>query len=904
MGVEPSGMSSRPSAGWRALQGPMLRRDRARTLRKAGASLLGMAMVLVLSAPFVTPAAAASCGGRIEDSGFWRSIAKPSFSTGPGELTDYGVDPIDPSRLYATNGTVVAISKDGGCKWKETFTGTGLTTIPGSTYAIKQILNPQPALAVLMIEQQAGSSRPSIYTSTDSGETWTEGGAGLPPNGQPEMLVEARTAPNTLFLALDVGGGALDFIYVSTDGGSTWLLRSDLTAIRGNPGIQGISVDDLNPAWVWAWGSGGLYRSTNGGAAFQPMDDFTGDLTTWLAARGGEGVVFLPNATPNPQASTTDDNGDSWFRIGAPGNVTSSDHGPVTDQIAMTAAGAIYAYHAPTFKWLDLHAPKNSVTDVRITGGPEPSLFVHNPDFILRLVAPTFGGGTLPGVEQPGRDVSLVEPPEIASKEASFGPKGRRIELGIGDTRTVTYDLRLPPRPVPLDVFFVIDTSSSMTRTINGLAESIQGIVDGLNLAKIDVQFGLAEYRSYPSRNPPRPDIEENYVYKRIAKLPATLDQLEDAIEQLQADAGGFYDAHLSALYQSVTGTGEDVFPVGISNEADVPPNLDADWREKALRVVINATDERFGRSEGGNGLVGTDPSEAPPPNIRSFEEVAAAFSADDVHHVGLSIGKAPLEDMQRVSRDTGTYATGPVDCDGNGTADVATGQPLVCFLRSNNSDAGINLVPAVVGLLRAVQDAVPVSLDVSKGSRVVRKVTPETHEGVILQTANSLQFDVKYACDEASAGKRFPVKLRVTSDLARLDRRATTTVVCTEEPNELVPITPLIPPLVALAIPPPPPPPAPITQLNPATQAQAQAQAQGAAAHQEQEEPQLATVTAFDAFEAEEETQFAMTSYRDRRELPAQAYLGVGAVAVGMMMSAAYALRQRHELRRQGQRR
>lgn len=877
-----------------------------RLFQRSVAAATAMMVGLIVVAPFLAPAVAAECGGRINTQGQWRIISKPSFSTGDKVLTGYGVDPGEPGRLFATNGSVVAVSNDGGCKWKETFTGQGLNTLPGSSYTIKKILNPLPDVAVLMIEQRSGSARPVIFTSKDGGSSWSEGGAGLPPNGEPEMIVEARSAASTLFLAVDVGGGSLDLIYVSTDGGATWLLRSDLTDLRSNAGIRGISVDDLNPQFVWAWGSGGLFRSTNGGAKFQSVNDFNGQTTSWLVARGGAGLVFLPDATPRPQAATTDDNGDTWLRVGAPGGITSSEHGPGVDQIVMTASGAVYAYHAPSFTWQDLQAPRNGVEDVRLTGGADPALFVHNPEAILRLTNPNPSGGFGPvSGEQPGRNVSLIEPPDRTSKAASLGPNGRRLELDIGETQVVSYDLSLPAREVPLDVFFVIDTSSSMTRTINGLATSLQEIINGLNEARIDVEFGLAEYRSYPSRNPPRDDIEDNFVYKRIVKLPATLPQLAAAINQMEAAAGGFYDAHLSALYQAATGEGEDVFPVGVPTKGDVPPGLQATFREKALRVVINATDERFGRSEGGNGVIVSDPSEAPPPNIKSFEQVASAFNQRNMKHVGLAIGRAPLEDMQRVSRDTGTHATGPVDCDGDGSVDLGTGDPLVCHLRSSQSDAGINLVPAVVGLLRAIQDAVPVSLNVDKGKAVVRKVTPETHEGVILQTANDLQFDVKYGCDESTAGKRFKVELRAASSAARLDRRTTTTIVCTDEPkNPLIPTQSFIPPLLALAVPPPPPPPAPITQINPATQAQAQAQAQGAAAHQEQKEPQLATVTAYDAFETEEETSFAMSSYKDRREVPASAYLGMGAVAVGMMMSATYALRRRHELRHNGQNR
>lgn len=873
--------------------------------RRIAALVAVMAMV-VMTAPFVTPAAAATCGGRIVDAGLWRTIRKPDFSSGGKQLTAYGVDPLDAGRLYASNGTVVAVSKDGGCKWKETFAGDGLPAVPGSSYVVSQILTPSPDVAVLMIDQRAGSSRPAIVISKDGGQSWTQGGAGLPPNGQPEMIVAPTSSPATLYLALDVGGGALDFIYVSTDSGSTWLLRSDLSALRADAGIQGISVDELNPQWVWAWGTRGLYQSTNGGATFSPVDDFVGEVTAWLAARGGEDMVFLPAATPNPKASTSKNNGANWFRIGAPGSVTSSVHGPASDQIVMTAAGAVYAYHGPSFKWFDLQAPRSGVTDARLTYGAQPSVFVRTTDAIMQLRSPDLDG-TLspPGAVLPGRNTSLLEDPDLTVGRATLSGSKKRIELKQGETKTVSYELDLPERPVPLDVYFLVDSSSSMTRTINGLATSLEGIINGLRREKIDVQFGLAEYRSYPSRNPPRDDLEKNFVYRQDVDIPAPTAVLEAAIEDLEAEAGGFYDAHLGALYQAATGAGQDVWPRGVQTEGDVPPGLQADFRAKGLRVIINATDEAFGSGDDSDDQVNTDPTSAPPPEIPSVESVVAKLNEKDIKHVGLSIGRAPVEDMQEVSRGTSTFATEPVDCDGDGSVDLTDGDPLVCFLRSHQSSEGMNLVPAVVGLLRAIQERAPVALEVERGEAVVRNISPDVYDDVVLQTASTLEFEVKYHCSENEIGERFPVKLRATSPdpEVKLNRSIKTTVVCTEEPADLIPVLPLIPPLVAIGVPPPPPPPAPVSQMNPATQAQSQAQAQGAAAHQEQEEPQLAMVTAFDAQAVEEEGQFAMTAYRDRRRLPAEAYLGVGAVALGMMMSAAFALRRRHQLRYQRQR-
>jgi hypothetical protein len=194
--------------------------------------------------------------------------------------------------------------------------------------------------------------------------------------------------------------------------------------------------------------------------------------------------------------------------------------------------------------------------------------------------------------------------------------------------------------------------------------------------------------------------------------------------------------------------------------------------------------------------------------------------------------------------------------------------------------------------------------MEVARGDEVVRSITPETYEGVVLQTSNDLTFDVEFGCTKSQAGERFPVRLEPVSNFDLSAVSVTAEVICAKEKviDDVLPPPPasvFAVPLVSLAVPPPPPPPPPATELGPAsqTQAQSQAQAQGAAAQQEQEEPQFAYVT---AFQAEEDTQFAMSIYEPRRrELPASAALGVGAVAVSMMFGLGYSLRRRVQVQR-----
>jgi hypothetical protein len=303
-----------------------------------------------------------------------------------------------------------------------------------------------------------------------------------------------------------------------------------------------------------------------------------------------------------------------------------------------------------------------------------------------------------------------------------------------------------------------------------------------------------------------------------------------------------------------------------------------------------------------------------PTPKIPTLAEVSDAFNERGIEHVGLSVkspGESSYYDLQRMSQATGTLASGPVDCNGDGTTDIAAGKALVCELNTTDSDAGLNLVPGVTGLLRSVGGLqASVQLETQKGAEVVETTTPEVYESVILQTEKTLSFDVTFHCSFKQAGKKFNVKVAPTGAPGLLGLSADAVVRCKDLPPEAkekrkerkerkkippLAVLPPVIPLVSIAVPPPPPPPAPITELSSASQSQAQsqaqAQAQGAAASQEQEEPQLAFAQAY--FEAGD-PEYAMSSYNGRSRSPVTPALGVGAVTVSLMYGAGLAARRR----------
>lgn len=875
-------------------------------------------MVVVLGAPFTAPAEAqTSCGNLGYDpASRWLSIKGPNFSKGGRTITSHAVDPLNPGLIYVTNGSVAAVTTDMGCSWTETYTGPSGPGAP-TAYVIQQVYAPSPHTALLRIHETAPLSRPRIEISTSGGSEWRTGGVGLSA-GEPEFLRSGEKASNPLYLGIDVGGGALDLIYASEDSGDTWVLRTDPSRSKALAGITDIEVDPVDPRTVWGFGPGGLYVSRNGAQSFSEVPEFAGVGRVGPVDVYGEveELPYIMAFRPEEGRLGVSRDGESWlYGAGIPSGIDAAVNGGGAGDVIVSGSGGVFRYHESSQGWPSLDAP-SGVKGVIATHNPTLMLTARSGSSIVRWIQPATGDGT-GGFLDEDRNISLVQPPPVIAKNSTIVPDNKKLVIPVGESRSVEYKINLPRRRRPLDVFFLVDTSSSMTRTIDGLAYGLQDIVNELAREGIDVNFGLAEYRAYPTSNPPKSttgDKEHSFVYKMRVDIQEGVQALADAISDLDAAGGGHYDAHLGALKQVATGEGQDIFPVGASNDEDVPPGQQASFRDKAIRVVINATDEKFGRSSG-DGVTnvvpeGTpNPRQAPPPDIPSFEEVTQDLNAKEIKQVGLSIDSLPYKDLTRMARNTNTFAFGDgVDCDGNGSIDIRIGSPLVCKLHAGNtSDSAINLVPAVVNLLRAVQDPVAVELQAVEGQEVVRKIGPDTYESVILQTQNSLTFDVEFACSKRQGGKRFPVTLQAGSSVDLSDLSVDALVVCKEDKagpeDEVLPVPPFAAPLVALGVPPPPPVPPSVAELSSAsqTQAQSQAQAQGAAAHQEQQESQLAYVAA-SGLEDEETLELNMTAYSDRRDIPATALLGMGAVALSMMFGAAL-VRQRTQHRSRAQR-
>lgn len=898
--------------------------------RLTGATTRVVVALLLLATVVLPNALAIAAPGcsEVTTSGFWTTYDVPDFASG-GRITSYAIDAFNPKTMYATDGKDVVRTVDGGCSWKPAFSVTGKTPLDygfrGDAATIDSIHVPRSLAArgrvLLLVEEQTqGATRPHVVRSDDGGKTWVTGDAGLPPTGDPEALVVSPLNPQVAYLGVDLGGGTLDLLFASTDGGTTWALKSDLTQMATNRGVQYLEVDPLNPADLWAYGSGGLFRSENGGASFTGIDEFqngsaVGHLDVFHAPSRKWPIVFAFRSSQEDMRISSDD-GETWPRVQTPGVVDSAAYGRSTTELVISVRGRIYFFDAPTQAWVQIQVPRPGigglVTDIAV----EQDFYGYTAGTIEKYDGPVSRAGD---ARTPGGPIfqvpGLNPPPEVQPPAPpALGPAGTKLRMKTGAKRTVDYRLKLSAQPTPLDVFFLIDTSDTMSGTIQGLINSVVAIMNQLHDAGLDAQFGIGASRAYTDTAVPRSqcqseteqNCERNFIYRRLVDLSdfSNAAQLREALLSLRAEAGGRFDSQLGALWAIATGKEIDDGPPGLQ-PSDVPAGQEATFREDSLNLVFVATDEPFATgNEGDRDFTVSDFGRITPPDIPSFDEVAAAFEDVDAKVLGLAIGQTlktdrdetdgdaptPLEDMQRIAGLTGALAPeGGVDCDGDGVADLTAGVELVCPVRRHNVDDGKNLAAAITKLVEAVRGTREIELEVVRGEDVVTGVTPSSYPAVVEQKPNVLDFEVTYRCPDRLQGKNVTVELAAVDATGDALDSVTTAVSCLEEKVEEPPL-PIDPVFLAFVVPPIlPPAPPPIAANAPSAQGQAQsqsqAQAQGAMAHQEQEQPQLAYVGAtLDHRQALEE-ELAMSDRRRRSEVPQWATLGTGAV----MMSLAY---------------
>jgi hypothetical protein len=330
------------------------------------------------------------------------------------------------------------------------------------------------------------------------------------------------------------------------------------------------------------------------------------------------------------------------------------------------------------------------------------------------------------------RKVPLVSlKPVSLDQSSSLLPKHEVVKLKEGQSRRIRYHVSVPAGITPVDVYFLIDVSSSMQDAINGTRVAMQSIVEELASAGLDVRFGVGSFRSFT--DPP--------VYDRGRDIGPADANLARALNELRAQGGGA-ETQMEALLESVDGT----------DNVATSEDLRMHFRPGSLRIAILTTDEEI--SQG-----------APHP---TYDTVAEALLRNHVKQVGIAVqdppllrdydynnpGPGPAEGLQVVARKSGTVAPAAgVDCDGDGTLDLYDGDPVVCMLPPANVGDAHLMSSTIVNVVNAVDDIQNLNVTVAPatetpgGPDLVQSVDPAVFPNVDLKLPNERDFAVTVRC-------------------------------------------------------------------------------------------------------------------------------------------------------------
>ena len=102
-----------------------------------------------------------------------------------------------------------------------------------------------------------------MFKSIDGGTSWSQANNGLT-SMRVRSLKFDPTTPTTIYAAT-LGGG----VFTSTDSGDTW----SMSIIGLNPDVWDVVIDPTTPTTIYAgtWGSG-VFRSMDGGVHWNPFN--------------------------------------------------------------------------------------------------------------------------------------------------------------------------------------------------------------------------------------------------------------------------------------------------------------------------------------------------------------------------------------------------------------------------------------------------------------------------------------------------------------------------------------------------------------------------------------------------------------------------------------------------------
>jgi photosystem II stability/assembly factor-like uncharacterized protein len=241
----------------------------------------------------------------IKDSSVWATFAALPNESGIARSTDNGNTwQVVPSIITNAGESIVSdnaiIVAEDNFIWRSTDDGISWDVV--EQFALTGIGSFAKAGTKLF-----GAARTGIQTSTDNGASWT-----FEPFSDGTLSFSANS--NTIFM------GARSKVFKSTDFGGTWI---DVSTGLGKGGIQALLYDGSSVFAGTPADAAGIYKSTNGGASWNPAASGlpVGKTIRSLISFGA--YVFA--GTEGDGIYRSSDHGDTWAKVDTNNNLLAQE---------------------------------------------------------------------------------------------------------------------------------------------------------------------------------------------------------------------------------------------------------------------------------------------------------------------------------------------------------------------------------------------------------------------------------------------------------------------------------------------------------------------------------------------------------------------------------------------------
>lgn len=867
-------------------------RGRLRRVRLLGA----IAVLAATASPWAGPVhAAGPCTGVSDAGRGWVALAPP-FSSGDAAVRFYSAPAFQPDLIYAANDKVVMRTEDAGCTWQKVYEAS--TSLPLATAEITGIFAPSsgPSSRYVYVgvtsRLPAGLTSPAVAASARFGDpgSWTTASSqqGLPLLGTVTQLAASPQNPTAAFAVVENNAGVADRtqIFATQDAGASWVSNSGAT---GRYDGTGLLAHPSKQTYMFALQSGQVQRSTDTGATFSAVPQ-PGKVSSFSGVGGGGGAILSAALDGEPAYSVSTDDGNSWDRHVALGVIDSLATQPISGTVVYSAGANVVLESRASRLFISPtgDAPNRLALSAQNRDGFEVSGLRTG-----KILQVAIGPGFIVTPPRVGPDGEIIPVRVHGSGDKQFptllNPADAHVALPPGGTTVLPYDLLIPRTPTPVDVNFLVDTTGSMSDTINGLRKDLAAIVTTMDASGLNAEFGLGDFQDYPWNG------NGDHAYRLDRQMGPADSSMTQALNRLTiGDGGDGPESDLTALLQSTTGQGD--FAVAEGQQTH--------YRANALRLAFVATDSPYHKHGDQNWNFDSNGNYVSWPGP-GWDETIAALNRAHVHQIGLEVSSGAYSDMARAALDTDTKAPdGGVDCNGDGTAELKAGDPMVCDISklvtppvdtgglptdgaTNAQSAGITA--AVVALANGIPDLQRATLRVTQGQRFAKIVSGSTGAVLNFHADNRLGYQLQLHCPVGA-----PSRQQISLDAATRVRSLATAHVVLDcggvIPKQVPGPPPGLAPVAAVAAAPAAPaaPAQPITnpQPNPNPnsnpQANANVNANSGFVEQTQEEAQLALAVGDMEGLPTERGELAMSARRQASEFD------LGFVAAAALLTSA----------------